>query len=175
LQTARRYDQVRSCLIIRSTAEGVSVRLAVTLELSAWLANRIAAYAAESPPQLRWLAENAAQAGALPLYAGWVETIGLRPDGELVRWSTEGEYLGTKSVEDRYVWLTALVDAAKRYPELRPLLPARPPGARDCRHLSHPLFAAGKVFCAECCALGWVEAPDVETGAAPDAGGSTAL
>lgn len=72
------------------------MRLAVTRELAAWLADRIAAYPAESPPQLKWLAEFAAQAGALPLYLGWFETIGLRPDGEVVSWSTEGEYPGTK-------------------------------------------------------------------------------
>ena len=60
-------------------------------------------------------------------------------------------------MEDRYVWLTSLVDVAKRYPELQPLLPVRPPGARDCRHLANPLFEQGKVFCPECCGLGWVE------------------
>ena len=138
----------------------------MTPEQSAWLADRIAAYSAESPPQLRWLAEFAAQAGALPLYPGWFETIGLRPDGEVVSWSTEGDYPGTKPVEDRYLGLTSLVDAAKRHPELRPLLPLRPPGARDCRHLAHPLFAEGKVFCPECCALGWVEAAVAEQNAA---------
>jgi hypothetical protein len=109
----------------RSAKEDFNLRLAMSPGLSAWLAERIAAYPAESAPQLRWLAEYAARAGALPLYPGWVETIGLRPDGEVVSWSTEGEYPGTKPVEDRYLWLTSLVFAAKRYPELRSLLPER--------------------------------------------------
>ena len=134
------------------------MRLTISPEMSAWLVERIVAFSAESPPQLRWLAESAASAGALPMYQEWFETIGLCPDGEVVSWSTEGDYSGTKPVEDRYVWLTSLVDAAKRYPELRSLLPERPPDARDCQHLAHPLFAEGKVFCPECCALGWVEA-----------------
>jgi hypothetical protein len=133
------------------------VQLAVSSELAAWLAERIAAYHEESPPELRWLGEYVAQAGALPLCPGWSETIGLRPDGEIVSWSTEGEYPGTKPVEDRYLWLTSLVSAAKRHPQLRALLPVRPPGAWDCPHLANPIFAEDKVFCPECCALGWVE------------------
>ncbi len=133
------------------------MRLAVSPEFSAWLAERVTAFPNKAPEQLRWLAEHVAAVVALPLYVGWFETVGLRPDGEVVSWSLEGDYPGTKPVEDRYVWLSSLVDAAKRYPELRELLPARSPGARDCQHLAHPLYAEGKVFCPECCALGWVE------------------
>ena len=133
------------------------MRMVLSSELSTWLATRIAAFADESPPQLRWLAEYVVEACALPLYPGWFETIGLRSDGEVVSWSTEGDYSGTKPVNDRYLWLTSLVNAAKSYPELRTLLPVRPPGALDCKHLAYPIFAEGKVFCPDCCGLGWVE------------------
>ena len=133
------------------------MRLALSPKLSAWLEDRVAAYYVESPEQLRWLAPDVAQIGALPLYVEWFEIIGLRPDGDVVSWSTESDYPGTRPVEDRYLWLTSLVDAAKRYPELRPLLPERPAVARDCRCCAQPLFAEGKVFCPECCALGWVD------------------
>jgi hypothetical protein len=147
------------------------MRLEVSPGLAAWLTERIAAYAEESPPHLRGLAEFAAEAGALPLYDGWYETIALRPDGEVVSWSGFGDYPGTKTVEDRYIWLTSLVDAARRYPELRALLPSRPPEARDCLHLAHPMFATGKVFCPECCALGWVVASDADSSSAANAWG----
>jgi hypothetical protein len=139
------------------------VRFEIPSELSTWLRERIVAYVDESPERLRWLAVYAARAGALPLSVGWFETIGLRPDGELVSWSTEGEYPGTRPVEDRYLWLSSLVGATKKYPRLRILLPERPKGARDCRHLAHPVFAEGKVYCPECDGLGWVEASDAES------------
>jgi hypothetical protein len=134
------------------------VRLAGSPELSAWIEQRVAAYPSESPEPTRWLASSAVEAGVLPLYAGGFETIGLGPDGEIVSWLTEGEYPGVRPVEDRYLWLSALVNGAKRYPQLQPSLPRRPPSARDCWHLDHPLFADGKLFCPECCGLGWIEA-----------------
>jgi hypothetical protein len=136
------------------------VRLAVSPEQSAWIAARVAAFPAEAPEQLRWQAPYVAEFGALPLYLGWFETIGIRADGEIVSWSTEGDYPGARPVEDRYEWLTALVDGARRYEALRALLPARPADAVDCRHLAHPLFSEGKVFCPECCGLGWVQVGD---------------
>ena len=58
----------------------------------------------------------------MPLYFGWTETIGIRPNGEIVRWSTEGDYNGTRLVENQSWMLTALVAGADRYPELGSLL-----------------------------------------------------
>ena len=136
------------------------VRLAVSPEQSAWIAARVAAFSAEAPQQLRWEVPHVAEFGALPLYLGWFETIGIRPDGEIVGWSTDDEfsgYSGVRPVEDRYHWLSALVDGSRRYERLKALLPARPAGAVDCLHLALPLYAEGKVFCPECCGLGWVE------------------
>ena len=46
--------------------------------------------------------------------------------------------------------LSSLVDAERRHPELRVLLPPRPAGARDCLCLGHPQFADGSVMCPEC-------------------------
>jgi hypothetical protein len=50
-----------------------------------------------------------------------------------VRWHTDGPapYPGVWPVEGRYDWLSALVEGARRYPELGVLLPARPASA-DC-------------------------------------------
>jgi len=132
------------------------VRVAVPEELSAFIAARIAGYPTEAPEQLRWESPFVAQFSALPLHLGWTETIGIGPDGEVVRWSTEGDYAGLRSVEDRTWVLSALVDGARRYPELAALLPERPPGAVDCPCRKHPIFASGKVLCGQCGGIGWL-------------------
>jgi hypothetical protein len=133
-------------------------RVALSAELSAYVAARITSYSEESPETQKWAAPFVAKFGALPLYFGWCATIGLRPDGEIVEWSTEGEYVGTRPVEERFFWLSGLVKASRQYPRLRQILPERPANAVDCHHLAHPLFTEGKVSCPECCGLGWVSA-----------------
>ena len=132
------------------------MRVVVPQELSAFIAARIAGYATEAPEQLRWESRFVAQFAALPLYLGWTETIGIRPDGDVVCWSTEGNYAGVRPVEDRTWALSALVVGARRYPELAALLPKRPPGAVDCPCRKHQLFASGKVLCGECGGIGWL-------------------
>src|SRR5438094_239226 len=119
-------------------------------QISAFIAARIAGYAAEAADQLRWQSPFVAEFAALPLYLGWTETIGIRCNGELVRWSTESDYPGVRPVEDRIWVVSALVAGVQRHPELRPLLPARAPGAVDCPCQGHPLLASGKVLCNQC-------------------------
>lgn len=133
-------------------------RVAVTEDTAAFIAARIAGFPAEADEPLRWLSRYVAEFGALPLYLGWLESIGIRPDGEVVSWSTESDYAGVRPVEDRTWLLSALVAACKRYPELLGLLPAREPGAVDCRCHNHPLLASGKVLCGECGGVGWLPA-----------------
>lgn len=138
-------------------------RVSVSTELATWIAARIANYPAEAPENLRWHSPHVARHGALPLYAGWTETIGIRADGELVRWSTEGEFDGTRAVEERSWVLTALVAGAGRYAELRPLLPVRGPDAVDCPCRAIPLCVSGQVGCGECGGLGWLPADRVDS------------
>ena len=135
-------------------------RVSVSAELIARISARIAEYPADAPEELRWLAPYVTQYDALPLYPGWTETIGIRPDGELVRWSTEGDFDGTRPVEDWSWALAALVAGADGYPELRPFLPVRGPGAVDCPCRAIPLCVSGKVICGECGGLGWLPAAD---------------
>jgi len=147
------------------------VRVAVSSELSTFIAARVAGYPAEAPERLQWASPFVAEFAALPLYLGWTETIGIRPDGDLVRWSTEGDYAGVRPVEDRMWLLPALVDGARRYPELAILLPERPPGAVDCQCRNHPLLAPGQVLCGECGGVGWLPPScRAERVAAPDTG-----
>ena len=107
---------------------------------------------------IKWLTPYVAEFGVLPLNLGWTETHGIRPDGENVSWSTEGEYVGTRPVDNRIWVLNALVDGCRRYPELRQLLPERPSGAVDCLCCKHPLFAPGKMLCGVCGGVGWLPA-----------------
>jgi hypothetical protein len=132
------------------------VRVEVSPELSAFIVARVAGYASESPEQRRWASSLVADFEALPIYLGWTDTIGIRPDGEIVRWSTETEYQGVQPVHDSRLLLCALVAGAEKYPELRALLPSRPPGAVDCTCHSKPMFAQGKIRCGSCGGVGWL-------------------
>jgi hypothetical protein len=135
------------------------MKVAVDSNLSAFIAARIAGYACEAmEPFHRAESSSVTEHRALPLIRHWFETYGIRADGEIVRWSTDGPepYSGTKSVEERYDWLSALVEGSWKYPELKVLLPIRGPEAVDCQCVGQPHFAPGKVICPECCGLGWV-------------------
>jgi len=141
------------------------VKLNLPPDLSAWVAARITGYEAEATEHYqKYEASRVAEHSALPLVRDWFSTVGLQADGEIVQWSTDDprEYDGSRPVEDRYLWLSSLVDAARRYPELRVLLPPRPAGARDCLCLGHPQFADGRILCPECCGLRWVVDPGAE-------------
>lgn len=134
-------------------------RVPVTVETSEYIARCVGAFCDEAPEQLRWQAHYVAEFRALPLYIGWTETIGLRPDGEIVRWSTEGEYTGVRPVEDP-VWVRAgLVEGSKRYPGLRSLIPARRPDARTCPVCAGAGYPPGlpHIGCS-CGGVGWVDA-----------------
>jgi hypothetical protein len=61
-----------------------------------------------------------------------------------------------RPVEDRLWVLSALVAGIVRHPELRALLPVRPPDAIDCHCREHPLLASDKVLCGECGGIGWL-------------------
>src|SRR5262245_27916611 len=107
-------------------------KVSLSAEVTAYLADRIAAFPKEANEQIRWQAPFVAEHSALPLYLGWTESIGIRADGLLVGWSHEGDFSGIKEVVDP-IWLRiALVEGAKRYPVLKQFIPARPENARTC-------------------------------------------
>ena len=128
----------------------------VTPDASKWIAAKIAAFATEADHRHHWLTEYVSQFNALPLYVGWTETIGIRPNGEIVSWSTEDEFIGVRSIEDRMLVLISLVNGSRRFPELAHLLPKRTPGAEDCGCRDVPLLVSGRAFCGTCGGLGWL-------------------
>ena len=120
---------------------------------------RIEAFPIEALEFHRDQAPAVAELGALPLYYGWTATIAIRPDGQMIQWSTDGEFEGSQHVDDRIWVLLALTSGSKRYPELQALLPRRKPGAVDCACRAHPIFAARAIGCGECGGLGWLPPP----------------
>jgi hypothetical protein len=131
----------------------------VPAETAEYIARRVGAFREEAPEQLLWQTQHVAEFAALPLYIGWTETIGLRADGEIVRWSTEGEYIGVRPVEDQ-VWVrTGLVEGFKRYPGLKCLIPPRPPGAHTCPVCSGAGYPPSlpHIGCS-CGGVGWIDA-----------------
>lgn len=113
---------------------------------------------AAHPPRDEWVRQHADRIGAL--FAGWDlwSCWFLRPSGEVVivgeddtRPESEGVY------SDRSHILSAISGAARLYPEMARLLPAREPGAVDCVCAGHPqLFGLGKVICPDCGGMGWL-------------------
>jgi hypothetical protein len=110
------------------------------------------------PEELLWQEPHVRANGALPLYVGWTEIVGIRPDGELVRWSSE-DWPGAFELNDATWHKVALVLGARRYPVLQRLIPERPEGARDC-HLcqgSGRLPLQPEILC-QCGGIGWLDA-----------------
>jgi hypothetical protein len=118
----------------------------------------------------RWLASPSSNApdlvdavhasGALPVYVGMGGTLFLRPDGEIL--ILEGGSNHDPQVETDLSWrITAVVVGVEKYPELRPLLPARPPGTEDCEacHGRGRVHIGGidyRFLCGTCYGLGWL-------------------
>ena len=127
-------------------------------EISQDTANAIRARISELSGEDRWKCHDTARRHqALPLYADLGGILFLRPDGEvLVGSGVSGEML---EVETNRAWnITLRVIAAEQYPELKPLLPEKPPGASTCTSCDgsgKAVVASGHVTCGGCFGLGW--------------------
>jgi len=134
-------------------------RVAVSPSESAFIRERVARFAEEAPPELCWERDHVQEHQALPLYLGWTETLAIREDGTLVSWTTE-EWPGAREfAADNWINI-ALVHGAKRYPELRGLIPQRPGTAATCdgcngSGIVNGLPAGTNLLC-KCAGLGWL-------------------
>lgn len=129
----------------------------------AFIEERIRRFDVEAPEERRWLSTYVSEHRALPLYLGLTETIGIRANGALISWSTEGEWTGTREL-DEDTWVnTALVRGAEQYRELRGLIPERPATAAtcsDCGGTGRPRGVPSdlrNISCA-CGGVGWIRA-----------------
>jgi hypothetical protein len=125
--------------------------------MSRAIETRIAEFLTAEDPELEWVKPAVRQHGFLPLYIGWVAALGLRPDGSFVRWDHEADRASVKPLGDAYWQRMAICHGAKKYPELRALLPERPASAQTCGACggSGQLSGAPHVIC-QCGGVGWI-------------------
>jgi hypothetical protein len=102
------------------------------------------------------------ESGALPVYVDVGGALLLRPDCEILLLPSDS--IETPVIEFDPRWrLTAIVVGAEKYPELKPLLPARPTGIGDCEwcdgrgriRLGDSKHRRGPI-CGRCYGLGWL-------------------
>lgn len=134
-------------------------RVAVSRSQARIIRDLIASFPNESV-----MAAYVARHRALPLYVDWAATIGITPRGDIVEWSTEGDYDGLRPAESSWV-VDALVQGSKKYPALSFLIPPRPPTAHTCpdcqgtgRITALPEQITEQVICS-CGGVGWVDPP----------------
>jgi hypothetical protein len=136
-------------------------RVLVTDEERAFIEQRVDGYAHEAPTELQWQLPYVRAHGALPLYVGWTETAAIRPNGEMVRWSTEGDWPGARELSERIWVTTALVRGAERYPQLWRLVPSRPEGAHTCEACGGTgRFPPRSEIICQCGGVGWIDGAD---------------
>jgi hypothetical protein len=105
----------------------------------------------------------AGSAHALPLYLDWTACMALRPDGELI-WIDYDEPHQVRPVEDEPERNLGLFQGSRRDPDLRFLVPPRPPDALECpvcKGTGRLTFPEGHEHLAErvvcsCGGLGWL-------------------
>jgi hypothetical protein len=135
------------------------MRLPISPDLTDAVRRQLATFLSHPPEKLAWHVPTAERAGALPLYIGWLTTIGLRPDGSLVEWNTDDPDMNLRDPDE--TWGTvALVEGVRKYPELRPLLPVRPDTASECNQCGGtgwlvPVSDPEGFICEPCRGLGW--------------------
>jgi len=103
-----------------------------------------------------WMKRSVENHVFLPLYVGWVATLGIRPDGSFVRW-THDDGGSVEPLDDAFWQRMAICQGVKKYPELRSLLPERPSRAETCSVCDGAGERAGapQIIC-ECGGAGWV-------------------
>ncbi len=105
---------------------------------------------------------------ALPVHSDTIGVLLLRSDGQVLE-AAKGAN-GRAKPANSYRWLVARVSAARRYPELRVLLPRRPKHADSCAEcggsgLRQDPNPPAQALCRGCTGLGWVYvAPPPATG-----------
>jgi hypothetical protein len=128
-------------------------------EFSEWLTQRIAAFTRDDD-EPEYLRMHASRSGVLPLLIDWTGFWAIRADGEIWLVDTEDEQEPVVEPDDRLQRI-ALFQGAKKYPELRPLIPERPEGATDCPHclgtgrIDLPDVPPDTIICF-CGGLGWL-------------------
>ncbi|HEX8697157.1 MAG TPA: hypothetical protein VF746_32355 [Longimicrobium sp.] len=129
-------------------------------ELSAWIQRQIDALAADA--RENWLMRLCMERNAFPLSGNQVYLWAIRPDGVVLWIDHESFAHATEPETDLSALYAALVLGARRHPELRELIPARPADARLCDVCGGtggpvtPAAPAVEDICHGCDGLGWL-------------------
>ena len=117
----------------------------------------IAEYLQSDDERFEWVRNAVRRFGFLPLYLGWVSTLGIRPDGSMVRWDHEDDPEVIKELDDSFWSRTALALGARKFPELAQLVPNKPPDGLTCDMCAGEgiVRGAGDLIC-RCGGLGWI-------------------
>jgi hypothetical protein len=103
----------------------------------------------------------------LPLYIGWLATLGIRADGSFVRWDHEEDRSRVSQLSDAYWQRMAICYGAEKYPELRVLLPERPVEAATCSACAGTgKVGSGSHLVCQCGGTGWL-IPGEQPGPSP--------
>jgi hypothetical protein len=132
---------------------------------------KIAEYATGVPDH--WARRACAEANALPLCFDWTGCLAIRPDGEVLYIDEESH--AARVVEEERVRNLALFQGSRKDPDLRCLVPPRPPDAADCpdcRGTGKLPFRGKNAHLAEvvichCGGLGWVPASSAKPAGPP--------
>ena len=119
--------------------------------------SRIREYLDQDDPRVEWIKPSVREHGFLPLYLGWVAVLGIRPDGSFVYLGYEPAPKPARLLEQPFWQRVAIHQGAKKYPELRALLPERPVNAVPCSACrgAGELPGLPPVICG-CGGFGWV-------------------
>jgi len=136
------------------------VHVSLPPELEAAVNERLRAYLAGTWPDPLGLRALVAKFGALPLITDWGGCYAMQLDGEIVTYEWEEPHR-LAVLRDEQLRRTALFQGSRKYPELTPLVPARPSAATDCPSCGGTGVVVIKgqslpnVICT-CGGLGWV-------------------
>ena len=115
----------------------------------------IAEFLASDDERLEWVRGAVRTHHFLPLHLGWVTTLGVCPDGSLIRWDHEDAPEAVTAVDDPFLTRWALGVGCSKFPDLRQLLPERPARAVSCNVCGGDGEVGPDLLC-KCGGLGWL-------------------
>lgn len=118
----------------------------------------ISEFLERSDPTLSWTKPAVRKHEFLPLYVGWVATIGLRADGSFVRWNHDRGEDAIEVCTNYFLQRMALQQGSDLHPELKHAIPPPPPDAAVCSSCGGQGRLKGPMahMICECGGLGWV-------------------
>jgi len=100
----------------------------------------------------------------LPLYFGWLGVLGIKKDGNIVRFDAEtGEITPVVPSPANRLYRLALFQGIKKYPQLITLLPGKPNEALTCDSCGGSGKLANENMVCICCGSGWTLKDDFES------------